>query len=138
MMTQSNVHVYEKTIFFHDTDQAGVVHHANYLNYMEEARITFLADLGIKYDDLQKEHIGLAPVDIQIKYIHPLRLGDIASIQTSVTLFKKASIVMKQEIFCNNQLCTSTTIKLACLNEKKYKIVPLPESLKTAFSLNLH
>jgi acyl-CoA thioester hydrolase len=134
MMTQSKVHVYEKTIFFHDTDQAGVVHHANYLKYMEEARITFLADVGIKYDDLQEEHIGLAPVDIQIKYIHPLRLGDIASIQTSVILLKKASIVMKQEVFCKDQLCTTATIKLACLNEKKYKIVPLPEVLKNLFT----
>tara|TARA_A100001015_G_scaffold293291_1_gene369714 strand:- start:798 stop:1211 length:414 start_codon:yes stop_codon:yes gene_type:complete len=137
-MTQRKIHIYHKTIFFHDTDQAAVVHHANYLNYMEEARITFLAELGIEYHDLQKEDIGLAPVDIQIKYIHPLRLGDKASIQTSVILLKKASIVMKQEIFCDKQLCTSASVKLACLNEKQYKIIPLPERLKTAFSFNLH
>jgi YbgC/YbaW family acyl-CoA thioester hydrolase len=32
----------KKRIFYHDTDAGGVVYYANYLKYMEEARVDFL------------------------------------------------------------------------------------------------
>ena len=69
-MSKKKLFTYEKTIYFHDTDQAAVVHHANYLKYMEEARISLLKEIGFDYHKLQKSHIGLAPVDIQIQYKH--------------------------------------------------------------------
>ena len=133
-MSRSKLFTYEKTIFFHDTDQAGVVHHANYLKYMEEARIDCLKELGIYYHELQKNAIGFAPVDIQIQYKHPLRLGDTTTIKTQLSKVKKATLIMSQDCYLNDIVCTTATVKLACLNEADYKVVPIPPNIENSFS----
>ena len=37
---------------YQETDAQGIVHHANYLNYFEKARIEYLRALGIRYRDV--------------------------------------------------------------------------------------
>ena len=130
----SKQQTYSNVIYFHDTDQASVVHHANYLNYMEEGRIEFLNTLGCPYHDLQKEHIGLAPIEVNIRYLSPLRLGDTFTVKTTLTTLKKASLVFEQDIYCQETLCTTATVKLACLNEAHYKVIPMPKKLYTLLS----
>ncbi|WP_419094243.1 acyl-CoA thioesterase, partial [[Ruminococcus] torques] len=34
---------------YHETDQMGIIHHANYIKWMEEARIAMLDQLGFPY-----------------------------------------------------------------------------------------
>ena len=130
------MHIYEHKIYFHDTDQAGVVHHSNYLKYFEAGRIEHLKNLGILYSELQQSSIGFVPVDIQIQYKAPLRLDDRYRVETSLTTLKKATIIFKQEVFKNKTCCCTAMVKLACLNESDYKVIPMPkelyETLKTA------
>ena len=41
-----------------ETDQMGVVHHANHLLYLEEARTEYLASLGYPYPEVERSGIG--------------------------------------------------------------------------------
>ena len=125
-------HQYTHKIFFHDTDQAAVVHHSNYLRYFEAARIQFLHDIGFPYKVLQESKVGLAPVDISIQYRHPLRLEDTYTIHTSLHSLKKATLILNQAAFCDETLCCSATIKLASLDESKFKIIPIQDEIAIA------
>ncbi|MDO4501905.1 MAG: thioesterase family protein [Coriobacteriia bacterium] len=67
-----------------ETDQMGVVYHANYLLYMEDARTAFLEAAGYPY--AQMEELGyLSPVvDAHLHYGSPLRYGDTVIVRTRV------------------------------------------------------
>tara|TARA_A100001015_G_scaffold275980_1_gene333764 strand:- start:597 stop:1007 length:411 start_codon:yes stop_codon:yes gene_type:complete len=116
-------------IYVHDTDVAGVVHHSNYLKYFEAGRIEYLRHLGVPYIDFQKSGIGFVPVDINIRYIKPLREDDQYQIGVQVTKIKKASFVVEQTIISNNQSVVTATIQLAAVKEPEFKPTRLPEKL---------
>ena len=37
---------YQHTVQYYETDRMGITHHSNYIRWMEEARVDFLAQLG--------------------------------------------------------------------------------------------
>ena len=63
-----------------ETDQMGIVHHANYAQYYELARTEcFEACSGMSYAAMEAEGVMLPIVELQSKYLKPigeaLRLG---------------------------------------------------------------
>jgi acyl-CoA thioester hydrolase len=68
-----------------ETDQMGVVHHANYLIWMEVARVEFCRDAGLRYRDLEDEHNVLMVVtDVGCRYLSPARYDDEIEITTTL------------------------------------------------------
>ncbi|WP_409293090.1 acyl-CoA thioesterase [Peribacillus sp. SCS-37] len=65
-----------------ETDQMGVVYHANYIIWMELGRTKLIEELGFKYADMEKAGI-LSPVtEINASYKKPLRYPETATIKT--------------------------------------------------------
>ncbi|MDG1821757.1 MAG: thioesterase family protein [Flavobacteriaceae bacterium] len=63
-------------VHYHQVDQMGIVHHAQYAYFLEQARIQWLTDQGISYAALEKDGILLPLRDISIHYSQPLRFED--------------------------------------------------------------
>lgn len=85
----------EKTIEvrYAETDQMGIVHHSNYIVWMELGRTQLIKDLGFSYAEMEKDGI-LAPVlDVQVSYKKPLTYGDIAVIQTWIDSYDGFKVV---------------------------------------------
>lgn len=61
---------------FAETDAMGIVHHSNYLLYLEEARVEYLRALGRPYDELRAEGIDHAVLESFVQYRRPLRFDD--------------------------------------------------------------
>ena len=40
------MNAYRHTVQYYETDRMGIVHHSNYIRWMEEARVDYLAQLG--------------------------------------------------------------------------------------------
>ena len=76
--------LYERKAYYHETDQMGVVHHANYFKWLEEARIYFLDKIGLNYNDLEKRGIISPVVSISAKYIKPVLFDDVVLIDLKV------------------------------------------------------
>jgi acyl-CoA thioester hydrolase len=121
------------TVYFADTDAAQVVHHARYITWLEAARIDFLDYLGCSYVDLQKERIGLVPVSIDINYHKPLVFGDRFEIVISVSSLKQACVWIKGDVVRGQELCCSSIVKLACIDETTWKPMKFPTALLQAF-----
>ncbi|WP_088006993.1 acyl-CoA thioesterase [Indiicoccus explosivorum] len=74
----------EIEIRYAETDQMGVVYHANYLVWLEIGRTKLIEDIGFTYAGLEKEGY-LAPVtDLSIQYKQALRYGEKAVVRTWV------------------------------------------------------
>lgn len=68
-----------------ETDQMGVVYHANYIVWMEVGRVEYCRAAGLSYRDL--EHQGalhLAVIEANCRYIAPARYDDEIEIETRV------------------------------------------------------
>jgi acyl-CoA thioester hydrolase len=68
-----------------ETDQMGVVYHANYIIWMEVGRVEFCRAAGLSYRDM--EHDGalhLAVIEVNCRYISPARYDDEIDIETHI------------------------------------------------------
>lgn len=93
------MHSYKHTVNYYETDKMGITHHSNYIRFMEEARIDFLAQLGWPYDKLEQEGIISPVVTINCRYKTPSTFADTLDIEVSVAEFKgvklKLDYIMK-------------------------------------------
>jgi acyl-CoA thioester hydrolase len=67
-----------------ETDQMGVVYHANYLVWMEVGRVEYCRASGFRYRDLEAEGILLAVVEAQCRYLSPALYDEEVIIHTSI------------------------------------------------------
>lgn len=74
----------ETEVSYSDTDAMGVVHHSNYLKYLETARIRWLREKGIDYRDWQEKKIHLPVVETHLRYKNPAFFGDVLEISIAL------------------------------------------------------
>jgi acyl-CoA thioester hydrolase len=67
-----------------ETDQMGVVYHANYLVWMEVGRVEYCRASGFRYRDLEAEGILLAVVEAQCRYLSPALYDEEVIIHTAI------------------------------------------------------
>lgn len=75
---------------FAETDAMGVVHHAAYLPYLEEARVEYLRAEGHPFDRLRAEGYELPVVQAAVRYLRPLHFDDEVGVHLLVTRARAA------------------------------------------------
>lgn len=76
---------YTRKVFYYETDKMGIVHHANYIRMLEEARIHLLENLGLPYDSLEEMGLMIPVLHAECQYKIPLRFGDAFQIEMEIT-----------------------------------------------------
>ena len=61
---------------FAETDAMGIIHHAAYLPYLEEARVAYLRTLGHPYDEVRGDGLDIAVLEVAVQYRRPLHFDD--------------------------------------------------------------
>lgn len=76
-----------------ETDQMGVVYHANYLVWFEVGRVDFIRTLGMDYRSMEREDgLGIAVVDVSARYKLPARYDDDLIVETRLLAARGAVI----------------------------------------------
>jgi acyl-CoA thioester hydrolase len=75
---------YVKKAQYHETDQMGIIHHANYVKWMEEARLAYLEELGLGYQKVENEKIFSPVISVVVQYKSPVHFADEVEIKMSV------------------------------------------------------
>ena len=92
-------HRFALTVYFEDTDTAGIVYYANYLKYMERARSDMLRAAGIDQRAAMEAGTGVyAVAEVNIRYLCPARLCDDLVVVSSVEQVRAASVVIHQQV----------------------------------------
>ena len=76
--------VYGRRVAFSDTDAMGVVHHANYLRYCEEARVAWMRARDLSPTHYPKSDCVLALLHYQVWHFKPARFDDEISVLLQV------------------------------------------------------
>ncbi|MBQ0027291.1 MAG: acyl-CoA thioesterase [Lachnospiraceae bacterium] len=90
--------LYKHTVQYYETDKMGIVHHSNYIRWMEEARIDFLDKIGWNYAKLEENGIVSPVVSLNCNYKLPTVFGDVVSIGVNVEEFKGVKLVIGYEM----------------------------------------
>lgn len=72
----------EVEVRYQETDQMGVVYHANYLVWFEIGRTKYIEELGFKYTEMESSNIVSPVLDAQISFKKPARYGDKVFVET--------------------------------------------------------
>ena len=115
-----------------ETDRMGLLHHANYLVYFEQARTELLRSLGTNYRDLEDKGFYLVITKVEVKYKLPAHYDDVLTIRTTVVRTTPVRLEHRYEVFTPDGLlsCEGTST-LACVDGEG-KIQQMPEWLSGA------
>ncbi|OUO91475.1 thioesterase superfamily protein [Gordonibacter sp. An230] len=91
------------TIRYAETDMMGIVYHANYLLYFEDARTAFLEAIGFPYKRIEEAGFVSPVVDLSISFGEPLRYGDAVMVRTRVVSSRPTRTVYAYEVFKQGQ-----------------------------------
>jgi len=83
---------------FH-VDAFGVVNHAWYVHFFEEARWAYFDERPAIRDALHVAGIAHSVVSLAVKYAFPVRLGDVLRIETEVSRASHHSITFEQRVY---------------------------------------
>ena len=112
-----------------ETDRMGLLHHANYLIYFEQARTELLRSLGLTYREMEDQGFLLVVTRVEVRFRRPARYDDLLTIRTTVVKTTMVRIDHKYEVFCGGQLLAEGSSTLACVDRDGRPQV-LPESLR--------
>lgn len=72
----------EIDVRYQETDQMGVVYHANYLVWFEIGRTKFIEELGFKYAEMEKHNVVSPVTDVHVSYKKAVRYGEKVYVDT--------------------------------------------------------
>ena len=117
-------------IRYAETDQMGIVHHANYLLYLEQARIEWLEKKGINYCQLEKDGVMLPVYNIEISYHKPLVFGDTVKVQVDCSKPSGVRIAFDYKLFnMADELIATAKVILVFMSAQTRKPIRCPEEL---------
>jgi len=113
-----------------ETDQMGVVYHANYAVYFEVGRTEWLREFGLSYSGMEVEGIMLPVISLSINYKNSARYDDLLKVKTSLKKMPTASIEFNYELRNESDvlLATGNTI-LAFIDMKRDRPTRCPKYL---------
>jgi acyl-CoA thioester hydrolase len=118
-------------VYFEDTDGFGVVHHANYLKFMERARLNWLLKLGYRLDELSRQNVLFVVQKAELQFLMAVRCYDEIEILTRVVKSRRVAKVYEQIIRSAKDseiIYCKGYIHVVCVNEK-LRPRPMPQEL---------
>ena len=104
---------YEHIVQYYETDKMGITHHSNYVRWMEEARIAFLAEIGWDYAKLEDMGVISPVVSLYCEYKKPTTFSEKVFIWVSVKEFKGVRLNLTYEM-------KNTAGETVCLAESSH------------------
>ena len=110
-----------------ETDQMGVVYHANYLVWFEVGRVEFIRQLGLDYKSMEQDGALIAVAEVTARYKAPARYDDELIVRTSlagvrgpIVRFRYAVVRAADEMI----LCEGETVHFVVGRDMKRREMP--------------
>lgn len=116
----------EIQVRYAETDQMGVVYHANYLVWLELGRTKLIEDLGFKYADMENEGILSPVIDIEISYKMPVRYGETAIVKTWIEEYDGLRVTYNYEVLTEKgELSVIAKSQHVCVKKESFRPVSI-------------
>ena len=90
--------IYERKINYYETDGMRIVHHSNYIRYLEEARCYWLEKYGMPYSTFEKEGINIPVLAVNCEYKHHVTFEDTILIKVFVKEYNAVRLTIGYDV----------------------------------------
>ena len=90
--------VFERKINYYETDRMGVVHHSNYIRYLEETRCAWLESIDMPFDLLEENDITIPVLGVSVDYKYHVTFGDTILIRPYVKEYSGVRMTVGYEV----------------------------------------
>ena len=115
-----------------ETDQMGVVYHANYLIWCEIGRTEFIRSLGRRYAEMEADGVSLAVAEASLRYHAPARYDDDVRVDTSLVDVRSRTLTFEYHIVNAHsgvRLVTARTVLVSL--DRDGRMVAIPPDVRT-------
>ena len=129
------VFTYRTRVYFSDTDAAGIVYHASYIDWAEHARTEMLREALPEIP--QSELAAADGILTVIKSINCRKLGDVhlddsIAVESWVGKIQRFSCIIGQRISSNGNVIAEFDVKAAFIDRASKHPVLVPEAFRKA------
>ena len=89
---------YTRKINYYETDMMGVVHHSNYIRYLEEARCAWLESMEIPMRLIESRGYTIPTLEVNCKYKKHVTCGDTIAIGIKVTEYNGIRMTVSYDV----------------------------------------
>ena len=79
---------YTRTAYYYETDQMAIIHHSNYIRWMEEARLDLLDQIGLNYRSIEEANLLIPVLSVSCNYQTLVHYDDTIIINDNVMIVK--------------------------------------------------
>lgn len=116
----------EIEVRYAETDQMGVVYHANYLVWMELGRTSLIQELGFNYAEMEKDGILSPVMDISASYKRPVRYGEIATVHTWIEEYDGLRVIYGYEVYTGDgELALTGESRHVCVKKDNFRPISI-------------
>ena len=110
---------FERKAQYHETDKMGIIHHANFIKWMEEARVEFLESIGWSFSKIEEAGIFSPVVGLQIEYRKQVQFEDVVEIRLSILRYNGTILELEYEFvdLTKGDYCAKATSRHAFVKD---------------------
>ena len=105
----------------------GLVHHGSYVNYFEEARISWISNLGFSYSEMEKSGIILPVSRLTVSYLKSAYFDDELIVYVELAELPTSRLIFNYTIKHKEEVVVKGNTVLAFLNKETKKPVRCPD-----------
>ncbi|AEE20969.1 acyl-CoA thioesterase [Dokdonia sp. 4H-3-7-5] len=121
-------HITFVKVRYSETDQMGFVHHSNYAQYLEIARLEWLEQLGISYKWMEENGVMLPVYNLNTTFKKSALFDDCLKIETSLRNIPTVRIMFDYKVYNQNEeLLTVASTELIFMNTKTGRPMRCPK-----------
>ena len=140
-MTKQSEFRMTRTVQFHETDAAGIVHFSCFFRYMEEAEHAFWRSVGLSVAATDSP-FGWPRVAVSADYRHPLRFEDEVEIHLQIVAMTERTLKYLCQMSLGSTVVATLNMTTVCVTrsgaERTMKAAALPDALRDRFDVAEH
>lgn len=97
-MNSREITPYTRKAYYYETDKMGIVHHSNYIRWLEETRIHMLAEAGYPFEKMEEEGVMIPVLSAECHYKYPVRFDEVFEVHPVVTYFNGCKMTLEYKV----------------------------------------
>ena len=90
---------YEHHAKYYETDQMGIIHHSNYIKWMEEARMDLMDQIGLSYKEMEAMEIISPVLSVSVQYHSMVHFDDVIVITPKIVKYNGIKMEVEYEMY---------------------------------------
>jgi acyl-CoA thioester hydrolase len=89
---------YIREINYYETDKMGIVHHSNYIRFLEESRSYWMEKVGLPMALVEERGYTIPTIEVNCKYKYHVTCGDEITIEPKITEYNGVKMTVTYKV----------------------------------------